>query len=116
MVSADDIWLRMHCMIPWPFGERLPVRVRRCEDLEREQFTVRAPKELVSLVREEAAAYGDSINDLVVSAVQKEVSARRQLRLLDQIEKEREVMAARGLQPDSTPLVRQIRMGSDRHK
>jgi len=90
--------------------------VRRCETLEREQFTVRAPKELVELVREEAAAYGDSINELVVSAIQKEVSVRRQLRLLGQIEKERAAMAERGLQPDSTPLVRQVRMGSDRHK
>lgn len=84
--------------------------------MEREQFTVRAPKKLVDLVREEAAAYGDSINDLVVTAVEKEVSARRQLRLLDQIDKEREAIAERGLQPDSTLLVRQIRMGSHRHE
>lgn len=84
--------------------------------MERDQFTIRAPKELLDRVREEAAAYGDSMNDLVVAAVQKEVSMRQQLRLLDQIEQERRAMEKRGIQPDSTPLIRQIRMGSERHE
>lgn len=82
--------------------------------MERDQFTIRVPKELLDRVREEAAAYGDSMNDLVLAAVQKEVSMRQQLRLLDQIEQERLRMEKRGLQPDSTPLIRQLRMGSGR--
>ncbi len=82
--------------------------------MDRDQFTIRAPKDLLDRVREEAAAYGDSMNDLVLAAVQKEVSMRQQLRLLDQIEHERKAMAKRGIQPDSTPLIRDIRTGSER--
>lgn len=84
--------------------------------MERDQFTFRAPKQLLDRVREEAIAYGDSMNDLVVTAVQKEVSMRQQLRLLDLIEQERRAMEKRGIQPDSTPLIRQIRMGGERHE
>ena len=84
--------------------------------MNREQFTVRVPKDLLGLVRDEAATSGDSINDLVLTAVRKELLIRRQLRVLDQIERERKAMAKRGVQPDSTPLVRQLRMGSDRHE
>ncbi|HHW18572.1 MAG TPA: Arc family DNA-binding protein [Firmicutes bacterium] len=77
---------------------------------DREQLTVRLPKGLLDRVRQESAAYGDSMNDLVVVAVQKEVQAREQLRLLKQIEEARRKMAARGLQPDSSSLIRQLRM------
>ena len=84
--------------------------------VERDQFTFRAPKQLLDRVREEAAAYGDSMNDLMIAAVEKEVSMRQQLRLLDQIEQERRTIEKRGVQPDSTPLIRQIRMGSERHE
>jgi len=84
--------------------------------MERDQFTFRAPKELLDRVREEAAAYGDSMNDLVVAAVQKEVSMRRQLRLLEQIVSERKAMQKRGVQPDSTPLVRESRQGAGRRE
>lgn len=82
---------------------------------EREQFTIRLPKGLLDRVREEAAAYGESMNDLVVSAVEKEVSIRERLRLLERIEKERlELERRSGLQPDSTPIIRQLRMGVGR--
>jgi hypothetical protein len=84
--------------------------------MERDQFTFRAPKQLLDRVREEAVAYGDSMNDLVVAAVQREVSMRQQLRLLDQIVQERRTIQERGIQPDSTPMVRQIRAGSERHE
>lgn len=82
--------------------------------MDRDQFTIRVPKELLDRVREEATAYGDSMNDLVLAAVQKEVSMRQQLRLLDQIEQARLKMEKRGVQPDSTPLIRRLRMGSER--
>lgn len=83
--------------------------------MERDQFTIRAPRKLLDMVREEAIAYGDSMNDLAIAAIQKEVSMRHQLRLLDQIERERRAMGERGVQPDSAPLVREIRTGSERH-
>jgi len=77
--------------------------------MEREQFTIRVPKGLLDRVREEAAAYGDSMNDLVVAAVEKEISIRAQLRLLSQIEQERLALEKRGLQPDSVPIIRELR-------
>ncbi len=83
--------------------------------VDREQFTVRVPKELLDRVREEAAAYGDSMNDLVISALEKEVRMREQLRLLNEIERRRSLMAKRGLQPDSTPVIRELRLRSNRN-
>lgn len=82
--------------------------------MEREQFTIRVPKGLLDRVREEAEAYGESMNDLVISAIDKEVKARRQIRLLKQIEQERTRMSQRGLQPDSVPEIRALRMGAKR--
>jgi len=82
--------------------------------VEREQFTIRVPKGLLDRVREEAEAYGESMNDLVVTAVEKEVKVRQQMRLLEQIEKERRRMSQRGLQPDSVPEIRAIRIGAER--
>ncbi|MGE5484734.1 MAG: hypothetical protein ACM3X4_06935 [Ignavibacteriales bacterium] len=82
---------------------------------EREQFTIRVSKDLLDRVREEAAAYGDSMNDLVVAAVEKEVSMRRRLRLMDEIDRERLELGRRGPHPDSTPVIRELRMGTERH-
>lgn len=82
---------------------------------EREQFTIRLPKELLDKVREESAVYGNSMNDLVVAAVEKEVQSRARLRLLEEIEERRREMAVRGLQPDSTVLIRELRMGAGGH-
>jgi len=76
---------------------------------EREQFTIRLPKELLDKVREESAIYGDSMNELITAAVEKEVQFRVRLRLLDEIEEGRRKMAARGLQPDSTTFIRELR-------
>jgi predicted transcriptional regulator len=78
---------------------------------EREQFTIRLSKELLGKVREESAIYGDSMNEIITTAVEKEVQFRVRLRLLDEIEEGRRKMAARGLQPDSTALIRELRLG-----
>ena len=78
-------------------------------DTEREQFTIRVPRGLLDRVREEAAACGGSMNEFMVAALEKEVSLRAQLRLLDQIEQERVQLEKRGLQPDSTPTIRELR-------
>lgn len=82
--------------------------------MEREQFTIRVPRGLLDRVREEAAAYGGSMNDLMVAAVEKEVSMRAQIRLLNQIEQERLLLEKRGLQPDSTPTIRELRTRTTR--
>lgn len=84
--------------------------------MEREQFTIRVSKDLLDRVREEAAAYGDSMNNLIVAALEKEVSVRHQLRLMDQIDCERRELGKRGLHPDSTPVVRRIRSGMERRE
>ena len=82
--------------------------------MEREQFTIRVPRGLLNRVREEAAAYGSSMNELMVAALEKEVSMRAQLRLLDQIEQERLLLEKRGLQPDSAPTIRELRTRTTR--
>lgn len=96
-------------------SEVIHLNQKRTADSDREQFTIRVPRGLLGRVREEAASYGDSMNELVVAAVEKEVSMRAQLRLLDQIEQERLQLEKRGLQPDSTPIIRQLRTREDRH-
>ncbi len=83
--------------------EAVALNYRRARDDERGQFTIRIPRVLLDKAREEAAAYGDSMDELVVAAVEKEISMRAQLRLLDEIERERLELEKRGLQPDSTP-------------
>jgi len=84
--------------------------------VNRDRFTIRTPKGLLDRVREQAEAYGDSMNDLVVSAIQKEVNMREQLRLLTDMQKARRKMEACGVHPDSTQLIRQMRNGAGRHE
>ena len=54
------------------------------------------------------------MNDLVVAAIEKEVSMRAQLRLMDQIDRERLELEKRGVHPDSTSIIRGIRAGVSR--
>lgn len=84
--------------------------------MPREQFTVRIPGPLLDRVREQAAAYGDSMNDIVVAAIEKEVAMREQMRLFERIEEQRRRLAQRGVQPDSVSIVRQMRDEAVRHE
>ena len=82
---------------------------------EREQFTIRVPAETMNRVREASRVYGESINDLIVSSLEKELARRERARLLERINKRRaEMAAAVGIQQDSTPLVRELRSGLGR--
>lgn len=80
----------------------------------REQHTIRFPEGLLNELREEAEIAGTSLNDLVVAAAEKEVGRRKALRLLQRIGQRRREMAKRGIQPDSTPLIRAMREGEER--
>ncbi|MBV9281177.1 MAG: hypothetical protein JOZ41_13935 [Chloroflexi bacterium] len=81
----------------------------------REPITVRFPSTLLDKARG-VRAERESLNDLVVAAVEHEVSRREGLRAYDAILRLREeVEAGSGLQPDSTSLIRALRDGSERH-
>lgn len=81
---------------------------------EREAVTIRFPKTVLAHAR---AAKGTerSLNEFVVTAVEREARRSRALSALDAIDELRERIAARtGVQPDSTPLIRQLRRGQGR--
>lgn len=84
--------------------------------MKRDQFTIRAPNELLDRVREEASIYGDSMNDLMIAAIEKEVSMRARVRLMNLIERERREIEKRGVQPDSSLQIRQFRTGVERRE
>lgn len=80
----------------------------------REPLTVRFPAELLSEARG-VKSEQESLNDLVVAAVEREVRRRQGLQAYDAILRIRErVEAEFGLQPDSTPLIRSLRDGDER--
>lgn len=91
-------------------GAELPVYA---EDggvfVRRQQFSPRAPKMLLDKVREQAKAYGMSMNDFVVAAVQKEVDRSEQSFLLADLQRTRRKLESRGIQPDSTEIIRELR-------
>lgn len=69
----------------------------------REPLTIRFPAPLLGKARE-VRAERESLNDLVVEAVEREVRRRQGLRAYDAIARVREaVRDETGIQPDSTP-------------
>ncbi|MGI8553424.1 MAG: YlcI/YnfO family protein [Dehalococcoidia bacterium] len=83
---------------------------------ERQARTIRFPTELVAdaqAVREEQ----ESFNDLVITAVERELARRRGLQAFEEILRIRDQVEARtGLHPDSTPLIRAMRDGEERYE
>jgi len=80
----------------------------------REPLTIRFPPALLKEARE-VKAQRESLNDLVVRAVEQEVRRRRGLQAYDTILRVRAtVKAETGLHPDSTASVRSLRDGSER--
>ncbi len=79
---------------------------------DREQYTLRLPSGLMAQAREEAAAYGVTVNDVLVDIITVEMRRRRAQGLLAEARALRERIAAQcGIQPDSTPMVRALREG-----
>jgi|GEM_PF-3193934 len=79
---------------------------------DREQYTLRLPAELMVEAREQASAYGQTVNDVLVDVISAEMRRRRAQRLLDEARILRGRIAAEGgVQPDSTATVRALREG-----
>lgn len=81
---------------------------------EREALTVRVPVGLLSKAREVKSGR-ESLNELVVTALDREVRRRQGLAVYAQILELREQLkSSTGWQPDSVPLIRALREGLGR--
>lgn len=79
--------------------------------IQREAVTIRLPNDLLCKAKE-AKKEGESLNNLVVSALEREVRRRQTAKTLDEIRQLREeIMARTGLQPSCVPLIRALREG-----
>jgi hypothetical protein len=77
--------------------------------------TVRMPTEVVEEAKD-LKGPDESLNDLIVEAIEKEVRRRRGVKALDRIRKLREqVKAKTGTHPSSVPFIRALREGTERH-
>jgi hypothetical protein len=80
----------------------------------RQALTVKFPDALLAQAKA-VAAEPESLNDLVVEAVEREVRRRRTEAALARIHQVREkVLARTGPQPDPVPLIRALRQGDGR--
>jgi hypothetical protein len=78
----------------------------------RDALTVRFPPALLSKARELKTEY-ESLNDLVIEAVEREVRRRQGLQAYASIMRLYEGLKCRtGLQPDSSSLIRELREGT----
>jgi len=76
---------------------------------QRAVTTVRLPVELAERAKS-MKAEGESFNDLVIDAVEREVRRRQGWQALDAIRLIRKRLETEtGLQPDSVPLIRELR-------
>jgi hypothetical protein len=82
--------------------------------MEREALTIRFPAKLLEKIRA-LKRDNESLNDLVVQALEKEMKWRSAWLAHEQIQTIREQVKQRtGVHPDPTPLIRQLREGEDR--
>ena len=82
--------------------------------MEQRATTIRFPAELLESARKYKQPR-ESLNDLVVSAVQLELRRRQGLQAHAEIMRLRDQIEARtGVQPSSVPLIRQLREGNGR--
>ena len=81
----------------------------------RDPMTVRFPRALLREARQLKGGQ-ESLNELVVSAVDRELRRRRGLRAYEQIlEIQADVRRTSGVHPGSTPLIRALREGTEPH-
>ncbi|OKH20214.1 hypothetical protein NIES593_19655 [Hydrococcus rivularis NIES-593] len=84
--------------------------------MEREAVTIRFPAKLVRQAKQLKYG-GESFNELVVEAVEREVRRRRALSAHESIVARRaEIKAKTGVQPDATALIRALREGEGRRE
>lgn len=81
----------------------------------REAMTVRFPGGLIAKAKE-VKSERESLNDLVVEAVEREVRRRAAVQAYEAIARVRDAVRSRtGVQPDSGPLIRALREGDGRY-
>jgi hypothetical protein len=81
----------------------------------REAVTIRVPGALLARAKLIKDA-GESLNDFVVQAVDREVRRRQSQQAYIAILRQRDaIVATGGVQPDSGPLIRSLRDGDERH-
>jgi hypothetical protein len=82
--------------------------------MEREAVTIRFPADLLQKIRA-LKRDDESLNELVVQALEKEIKWRSAWVAHEQIQTIREQVQQRtGVHPDSAPLIRQLRGGEGR--
>lgn len=80
----------------------------------REALTIRFPHRILVKARE-IKTDRESLNEFVVDAVEREIQRRQGLAAYDEILRVREeIRAESGVQPDSTPMIRELREGIGR--
>ncbi len=80
----------------------------------RTALTLRVPSELLAEAKE-VCGERESLNDLIVAALDREVRRRQGLALYkDIVRLSDEIYTRGGLQPDSTPMIRAMREGDPR--
>lgn len=81
---------------------------------DREAVTIRIPVGLLERARR-AKLERESLNELVVGAIEREVRRRQALGAHEEIVRIRgQIKARTGNQPDATPLIRELREGRGR--
>ncbi len=84
--------------------------------MEREAVTIRFPANLIRQAKQLKDG-GESFNELVVEAVEREVRRRRAMAAHKNIVARRaEIKAKTGVQPDATALIRALREGEGRRE
>lgn len=83
--------------------------------MSRVALTVRIPEELLDEAKC-LKSEQESLNDLIVEAVAREVRCRQARDLADEIaELREEIRRKHGVQPDSSPIIRTLREGNESH-
>lgn len=82
--------------------------------MEREALTIRFPAKLLQKIRE-LKRDDESLNELVIQALEREVKWRSAWAAHEQIQTIREQVKQRtGVHPDPVPIIRQLREGEGR--
>jgi predicted CopG family antitoxin len=77
--------------------------------------TIRLPAEIIEQAKR-LKSPDESLNDVIVEAIEKEIRRRRGLKALESIREIREqVEAETGIHPSSVPFIRALRAGYERH-
>ncbi|MGH7882873.1 MAG: YlcI/YnfO family protein [Candidatus Dormibacteraceae bacterium] len=80
-------------------------------------ISIRFPPQIAEELHQERATGKESINQMVVSAVEDLLRRRKEARALKRIRARRErLLAEYGAQPDSTELIRDLRQGIGRNE